>query len=250
MKFLVINCENSKAWSPIDFGDMFISNLKRDEDEWFRCNIAKGDPLPDDVMEYDGIVLTGSHFNCRDGDSLSWFESLCDLVRRISLVSTPKLFGGCFGCQVIAHALGGIVDKNPSGKFILKAETIVPNEFFSVYLNSSCEQVPLSFKIIVSHGDCVLKLPDSGVNLANSISCENEIYVCGNNKNILACQSHPEFEYGYAIKERIWPSVVDVGKRISPDEAVEAAVSFDKFSQESSKQLCSFISDFLRNKTC
>jgi hypothetical protein len=37
---------------------------------------------------------------------------------------SPRIYGGCFGHQIVAHALGGMVDYNPNERFILKAETI------------------------------------------------------------------------------------------------------------------------------
>lgn len=100
IKFCVINCENSKRWSPISFSDMFLRGLQQKEDVnirsyllftlyttilnfwdslihslivlqeiWDVYNIASGESLPtsDTMIEtYRGIIITGSHFNVRD----------------------------------------------------------------------------------------------------------------------------------------------------------------------------------------
>ena len=142
-RFLVINCENSLAWDPVDFGDMFMKRFGMEGDEWVKVNVAKGESLPSqDQIDstFQGIVITGSHFNCRDRDTLglTWFEPVCDIVRSASVKGFPRIYGGCFGCQISAFALGCDVDKNPSGRFILKAETMHPTKDFRELRFSSC----------------------------------------------------------------------------------------------------------------
>lgn len=247
MRFLVINCENSTAWSPITFFDMFKTALGRDTDDWKSVEIAKGENLPKDIMEYKGVVLTGSRFNTRD--KLPWFEELYEFIRNAASVGSPKIYGGCFGCQIIAVALGGIVDYNPGKRFALKAEEVRPvYPDFTNYLphTDTIEEKP-SHRIIVSHGDCVCELPPTGVRLATSTSCLNEMYVAGEKKNILACQSHPEFNYEYAVRDRIWRSVVEVNKRLSTEEIEIAKNSFEYFCDEDPAPINQLISKFLRS---
>jgi anthranilate/para-aminobenzoate synthase component II len=71
---------------------------------------------------FDGIVITVSHYNIRDNKP--WFSSLCELICTAAKEGYPRIYGGCFGCQIIAHALGGHVDRNPNQKFILRAESV------------------------------------------------------------------------------------------------------------------------------
>ena len=110
MRFAVLNTENSTVWNPQNFGDMFVSKLQSEGDVWDKVMIANGEPIPN-PDDYHGIVITGSHFNCRDSPNLPWFTGLCDLIRYCHKNGGPKIYGGCFGCQVIAHALGGDVGK-------------------------------------------------------------------------------------------------------------------------------------------
>ena len=249
-QFLVINTENSKIWNPITFAQMFQSSFGIENDVWKICELASGDILPDDISEFQGVVITGSHFNCRDGNELKWFQPLCDFIQQTSTIGKPRLYGGCFGCQVIAHALGGIVDCNPNSRFILKAEDVKPiYPLFSEIFQSDDDKQ--SFQIIVSHGDCVHKLPLGASRIANSVSCENEIFVCGINNNIIALQGHPELEYNYSIRDRIWPVVVDQRKRLSDEELEIAKCTFEKFlngNYSDVKIINHLISKFLRVK--
>jgi GMP synthase (glutamine-hydrolysing) len=251
----------------MDFGDMFVGYLKRDFDTWVSINVAKGDEIPD-IEQFQGIVITGSHYNVSDGPSLPWFLSLCEIIRRASENGKPNIYGGCFGAQVIGHALEGSVGCNPSGRFILKAETLVLLPDFFTILDSDCfisrEQTSddsesgsdcqlkttaspaASLRIIESHGMSVLTLPPDATLLASSATCPHEIFVTGSSRNILACQAHPEFDYQYCIEDRIWPSVVETKKKLTDEEAVSARQSFEGFSREDSDLLMNLISTFLR----
>ena len=49
--------------------------------------------MPYDVCEYDGIILSGSHYNCRKRDVyFPWYQYLMDLVRIIAANGKPNLF--------------------------------------------------------------------------------------------------------------------------------------------------------------
>jgi GMP synthase-like glutamine amidotransferase len=247
-RFCIINCEDSVKWSPRNFPDMFREGLSEENDIWVTCNAASGEPLPTDILEYDGAVLTGSHYNCRDRSTLPWFDSVCNFIRSAASSGSPRIYGGCFGCQIIAFALGGVVDFNPDGSFAIKAENVVVNENFKKYFAADSEEKWYSTgaNIIVSHGDCVLQLPPNATNLGSSNSCQNEIYICGSANNILACQSHPEFDYEYAIKERVWPAVVDTRKRLNEHEIELSLETFSRFDGQDSKKFLHIISRFLR----
>ena len=288
-KFCVINCENSTAWTPIDFTEMFVSHLGKNgnasnasgdkgnddegddeeegegEEEWMGINVAKGEAVPTAADGYHGIVITGSRFNVRDRADLPWFEPVCDLVRHASAHGTPNVYGGCFGTQLIAHALGGEVDFNPGTRFVLKAETValVPEAFHEVLLGRGRGTVGEdstgngdgdsddvgTMKLIVSHGDCVKTLPQTActVLLGHSPSCAHEMYAAGDVKpNIIGVQSHPEFDYTYAIEQRIWKAVVETKKRLSAAEEEDARESFAAYTDKDAKRLLQYVGRFLR----
>ena len=277
-KYLVINCEDSKAWTTAaddgcgTFADMFRTKLSRVGDTWSSVNTAaNGDEdtlssLLDDA--FDGVVITGSHYNIRD--NRPWFASLCELICTAAKEGYPRIYGGCFGCQIIAHALGGHVDRNPNQKFILRAEsvtidvTLLTRNLIPGYsshhmmmrllsLNeSSCAEstttaTTLTLKLLESHGDCVCDLPPEAIRLGTSTSCVNEMFIAGKNNNILGCQSHPEFDLQLCIYDRILPAVMK-NRRLSEEERIAAVASFDGFVLDDSILMLDIISSFLHHE--
>lgn len=79
--FCVINCEDSIAWKPVGFFEMFRDHLSLPGDIWISCDIVRGEPLPEDILSYNGVIISGSHFNVRDRESLPWFDSLVKFIR-------------------------------------------------------------------------------------------------------------------------------------------------------------------------
>lgn len=261
-RFCVIDCENQKAWEPIKFGDMFKNVLENNVNEeensneiWTVCNIALGDTLPEDILQYQGIIISGSHYNCRDRESLTWFEPLCEVIREAAAVGMPRIYGGCFGCQAIGFALGGEVDYNPSKRFVLKAEQIVClNDSLSrerIHKLTALTPIPDSWfttglNLLVSHGDCVLQIPPGAQLLATSPTCQSEMFLAGNQGNIIACQSHPEFDLQYAIHDRIWKGVVEKNKRLNEEEINIAQESFRNYKKEDAVAFMQWMKLFLR----
>lgn len=231
--------DNSQAWSPIDFADMFRAHLSGIT--WSTLRVASGEAIvPSELLEeYDIFVLTGSRFNVRDRETLPWFDDLVALIKGAAAAPSKRVYGGCFGCQVIAVACGGRVDFNPVDhvdqqqagrrKFVLGAELIEFKDTAHSLLGNLGPPPPGGIKAIVSHGDCVLELPPDADLLASSASCSVEAFVAGPHRNLLAFQSHPEFDYDYAIRDRIWLAVVLKNKRLTDEEQFQARASFDAF---------------------
>lgn len=256
--FCVINTEDSLLWSPVHFFEMFSAILRKEsEHEWRVINIANGEALPDDIHDYKGIVITGSHYNTRDRDTIPWFDSLCNFIQKAAEVGSPKIYGGCFGCQIIAVALGGQVDYNPAKQFALKAEKIqLFQPLFSELLvqdkNISTEHSSVdNLNIIVSHAECVTVLPPDAHHIATSDSCVHEMFVCGPKKSIICAQAHPEFmDVKYAIYDRIAPVVIDERKRLNDEQKAESFESFAEYEKNDAKDaryFMSLVSDFLHN---
>ena len=251
-RFLVIDCNTldpaTTAWKPRSIFDIFKDGFAltgadgvNQIEEWVCCQIACGEKLPTDIRNYKAILISGSHHCIRD--NIEWFHELAGVIREASKNGSPKIFAGCFGCQIVAHALDGVVDKNQSGLFVLKAENITVNEDGSAFLGISSAN-PLN--IIVSHGDSVHQLPSGAKTLASSPSCTNELFICGDKDNILCCQSHPEFDYEYCIRERIWKAVVDTKNRLSEEQKVESMSSFEKYDGGDALILLKAIQMFIR----
>lgn len=113
---------------------------------------------------------------------------------------------------MLAHALGGTVRKNPSGRFVFgSAEvegtpSLAGHPFFQTQQAEGEAPQQTTFRLLESHGDCVTALPnrDDVILLASSESCEVEIYCVG--RSTIAVQGHPELTKEL-VEERILPSL-------------------------------------------
>ncbi|KAK3239011.1 hypothetical protein CYMTET_51030 [Cymbomonas tetramitiformis] len=138
-------------------------------------------------------LLHGSRFNAND-ESQEWITNLMLFIKEVYTKHTnTKLFGICFGCQLLARALGGACGRNPSGNIVMCAEQINPSlhllqrEDFKHGFSSAADE---PIRVLQFHEDQVLKLPEEAELLASSPSAEVEMWSIG--KRVLAIQGHPE----------------------------------------------------------
>lgn len=91
--------------------------------DWFLAALAKigkkadvirpylGEKLPEPVS-VTAAIITGSWSMVTDREE--WSERIAEWIRKAMPFDIP-LFGVCYGHQLMAHALGGIVGDNPAG---------------------------------------------------------------------------------------------------------------------------------------
>lgn len=72
------------------------------------CDVAFPDP-----RAYDAIVPLGARWSVNDAGRLAWIASEVAMARDAHAAGVPML-GVCFGGQLLAHALGGSVDRSPT----------------------------------------------------------------------------------------------------------------------------------------
>lgn len=147
--------------------------------------VYEGDALPD-PKSIAGAVVTGSAALVTEREP--WSERtaawLVDAVR----AETPVL-GICYGHQLLAHALGGRVARNPLGREIGTVE---------VRLNSDAGEDPLlqgfppSIRVQVTHVESVVELPPGARLLACSEGDPHQAFSLG--PAAWGVQFHPEFD--------------------------------------------------------
>jgi len=147
--------------------------------------VYKGDELPD-PGSIAGAVVTGSAALVTDREP--WSERtaawLADAVR----TETPVL-GICYGHQLLAHAMGGRVARNPLGREIGTVE---------VRLNSAAGEdrllqgFPPSIRVHVTHIESVIELPPGARLLACSDGDPHQAFSLG--PAAWGVQFHPEFD--------------------------------------------------------
>lgn len=84
-----------------------------------QCYTGSLPPL-DTLRDYNAVFITGSHYSVYE--RRAWISQLKAYLRlAIHGRRVPvKFIGICFGCQVLADALGGKVGPNPDGTFVCK----------------------------------------------------------------------------------------------------------------------------------
>ena len=177
--------------------------------------IPKGVSLDD----FDGIIWTGSLLNIYDyGPPI---ERQIELAKTL-LNKKNKIFGSCWGLQVLATAAGGKVRKNPKGLEAVIAKDITLNE--KGILHPMYKNKPYKFDSFCWHYDELEKLPDNTTILSSNKKSEvQSLSFCKNNSEVWAVQYHPEFNPKWIaglmtqrksllLKEKIFRSSEDYNK--------------------------------------
>ena len=140
--------------------------------------------------DFQGIIWTGSLLNIYDtGPPI---ERQIELAKEL-FKKKNKIFGSCWGLQVLATAAGGTVRKNPKGLEAVIAKNIIVNSNglkHSLYKNK-----PKIFDSFCWHYDELENLPSETKILSSNEKSEiQSIVFTRDNSEIWAVQYHPEFD--------------------------------------------------------
>jgi GMP synthase-like glutamine amidotransferase len=205
-RFAVLDCEDAPRWLGHD--QNWIDLLRREGDVWHSFPVWAGE-LPERPGAYDAYVLSGSHHSVNDATQ-AWLAPLFDFVAAAARSPDTRVFGACFGLQVITTALGGRVEDNPGGRFAFGSERIAFERGEALTL-------------LESHAEQATQLPPGARRLARSPTAENEMFSVGD--RVLAVQFHAEFTPDM-LREKILPRLRDEA-RLTPDEEARALTSLD-----------------------
>ena len=148
---------------------------------------VRRDQYPERIGDCDGYLITGSRASVYDDEP--WIARLANFVRELDDAGA-KTIGVCFGHQLIAHALGGAVDRAPNGWGVgVQTWTVLGYEPWMCPARAE-------FRLLASHRDQVQALPPRGRLLAASEFCPVAAFVVDN--HMLGIQGHPEFTKEYA----------------------------------------------------
>ncbi|WP_246473040.1 glutamine amidotransferase-related protein [Pelagibacterium limicola] len=211
------------------YTDMFRAMFERDgaRFDFEVIDVPGGPPLPDPA-DLEAVLVTGSPAGVYD--NLPWLDPVRDFVRK-AYARRLKLVGICFGHQIIADALGGVVQKSEKG-WGLGRHT------YRIEARPRFFDLPrASVSIACSHQDQVIAPPAEARLLLSSDFTPNAGLLYGNGTT-LTFQPHPEFEDSYTS------ALIDLRHGQAPDTVLDAAhVSMAKPSD--SPLLARAISRFL-----
>ena len=134
-----------------DFEDWILAGMGIEDRQARVVDVAAGQPLPP-AANAGGVIITGSHEMVTD--RREWSERTASWLAEAASGGTP-LLGICYGHQLLAHALGGVVDYNPRGEEMGTTEVTLLSAAFRDPL---LDGLPATITVHVSHSQSVIRL--------------------------------------------------------------------------------------------
>jgi GMP synthase (glutamine-hydrolysing) len=167
-----------------DFEDWISTGLDRSTETIATVRPFCGEALPD-PLSLGGIIITGSHDMVTDRHP--WSEMTAAWIK-CAVESDVPLLGICYGHQLLAHAMGGVVADNPEGREVgTVAVTLTEQGRHDRLLG----EMPARFAAQACHSQSVLKLPAGATLLASSALDAHHAFAIG--RRAWGVQFHPEF---------------------------------------------------------
>jgi len=167
-------------------------------------DVEQGAALPE-LDAIAGVIITGAHAMVTD--KLSWSVCLESWLPALVRKSIPIL-GVCYGHQLLAEAMGGLVDYHPRGREI---GTVSINIFPAAMEDPLFEAMDSPILAQVTHAQSVLVLPPNAVWLAGNDYEPHQAYRLG--QCAWGVQFHPEYscEIMQAYIDRQQPALTAAG---------------------------------------
>jgi GMP synthase-like glutamine amidotransferase len=191
MKITLIQCghiqDNLKRISG-DVPDIFHRFFSKYEPQiHFELYDATMGELPDENVKTGGFLFSGSAHSAYENEK--WILQTKSFIRKLYR-KRRKMVGICFGHQIIAESLGGIVNRSPKGWGIgVQSVAITKQMNWMIPAVTECN-------VLVSYQDQVETLPPEAINLGSNSHCRHFMYAIDN--FVLSIQGHPEAEIEFA----------------------------------------------------
>ena len=187
--------------------------------------------LPSRVNTDELYLIPGSLDSAYDDKP--WIVALLQWIERAYGLGA-KMMGVCFGHQVIARALGGEVRPYEGGFGAGVRVSSVIDEPMQRYFPGH------EMRLLYSHHDQVMTLPQQAVLCATSDFCKNESFRIGH--QVVTFQGHPEFTVAYSrhlltncsddLDERVKSAALQTLDQMSPQGPAAARYALDLLFNE------------------
>lgn len=168
-----------------DFEDWIMAPLEKARVDFSVVSPYKED-LPSDPTDFAGVIISGSHAMVTDREI--WSEQTAAWIPRVLQSATP-LLGICYGHQLLAHALGGVV-KNFSGGVELGTVQVTLTD--EAQKDPLFKGFPKHIKAHASHTQTVTQLPANAILLAAGADEPHHAFAV--DPCAWGVQFHPEFD--------------------------------------------------------
>lgn len=192
-------------------------------------NVAQHD-FPEQAEAFDAYLITGSTASVFEDEP--WIHTLTGFTQQ-AYAEGKKMMGICFGHQMLAHALGGEVQRSDHG-WMLGAE---PFELRSQKPWMQPEISTENHYLYYMNQDIVTKLPPDAELLGSSERCEFASFSIGD--RVFSMQPHPE-QPGEFVDE-----VVTILQDYLPSETIERARNSIQEKPVYGDQLSNWFTNFL-----
>ena len=172
-----------------DFEDWILAGMEVARDDALVVDVREeGATLPE-AGHLAGVVITGSASMV--SHRLAWSERGATWLRDAVDRGAPVL-GICYGHQLLAHALGGVVSKNPRGREVGSITArLRPDAHADPLLGYVAAGRP-ALAVQATHTESVVTLPEGARLLAESDGDPHQAFVFG--EHAWGVQFHPELD--------------------------------------------------------
>ncbi|MDC0709645.1 glutamine amidotransferase [Stigmatella sp. ncwal1] len=169
-----------------------------DYDRWFLQTLGlsgyrfdiipshQGAQLPVDLSGYDAVIMTGSPLSVTQLEP--WMERAAAFMMDAADRGLPVL-GVCFGHQLLAHAHGGRVERNPLGREIGTVEVLLTAQGQEDPLFHG---LPSRLAVQATHEDIVVEPPSGATVLAGNAN--TAVQALAFRPHVRGVQFHPEVQ--------------------------------------------------------
>ena len=193
------------------------------------------------LQQYNGFIITGSNYSVNDG--LPWMQRLEKWVDVMFRSGIHRLFGICFGHQLIAKSLGCQVGRNVHSEDVFGTfpvtihNALQTKQFFNRVFGFRREVM-----VMEAHGESVLSVPAhlKCQVLGSSETCQYEVVAWSD--NIVSMQGHPEFDVD-VMENRIAPMAREHGFLTDQQIGVAAKTFTDVDANDMVRFVASFFDE-------
>ncbi|UCD76711.1 MAG: type 1 glutamine amidotransferase [Phycisphaerales bacterium] len=195
--------------------------------------LHEGDPVPDDLVEVDGIISAGGPQDPSD-DSLPWLEEEMALLRAAHEAELPVV-GLCLGCQILGRALGGRVGRLSASEDPANTPArYIELGWHELKLTPTGREDPLHAGFAWNsmqlhwHRHHLIEPPPGAQVLASSDLCKVQTWSLGVRT------------YGFQYHPEVYPQTIENWAADEPQDLEEAGISLEQLRKDTEQYYPSF----------